>query len=965
VWQKIAAQRAPDGTASWVTNVAYVELANGLHYWDSGVLKETEEAIVPYSGGAVASQGPHKVIFAPNLATAGAIDMQTADGLRLTSHVVGLSYLDPVSGAVAVIANVKDCAGQIVGGNQVIYSDAFTNLLADVRYTYKRSGIEQDVILREQPPAPETFGMNPDTTVMTVFTEFVNSPVPMVTATPATGDQTPSFGTTRFAPGRAFSMGSGAEQIPVVKKWVVVNGRSYLFEEVPFRRAQQQLQALPQLSSATQRRSKGMVFARVEDMRLPVLPAAREKHPMASIPKARREVQLAMGRTSGASEGFVMDYATIGAAFTNYTFQADTTYYVTGPVSLYGTNYLEGGCVVKFTNYTGLGSLDANIMVYGQMQFKTGPYRPAVFTARDDDNVGEIISGSTGNPSSLYGYAALSFPSAAAPLEVHDIRVSFANYGVLAQGAVGPVTIRDGQFCRNDTAVWADSTTLLCRNLLIHQSSTRAVYGSGSTVSAEHVTIDEANISFDGGTVSVTNSFVVSVTNWPTALACVSSVTNSGNSGLFQTTGAGAHYLAAGSPYRSAGATNINGALQAELQRKTTYPPLVSTNVLYTNATTLSPQVLRDTGATDLGYHYDPVDYLVELFWITNAPLTIAKGTVVASLLDGGGDIWLQDNSAITAAGTADQPVQITFYNTVQEQPLFLSTLARSNLNYAVIITPYHVGVSVPYGAKGVFQFTKFTGLAGTGVPFYHTKANWDFSSLTVENCEFGTFASSGISPGTNTVSVFMNNLFERSVISFQGWKGATLNFTNNLFWGSAHVSFAAVQSTIAAVNNVFDSTTVSGSAVLGGVFSNNFNAYLNCPGTVPMAYAGPNYVIQTNSLAWQTGPLGNYYQPTNSVLIDVGNTNANFIGLYHYTTSTNEVKEGNSTVDLGYHYVAVDANGNPLDTDGDGIPDYLEDVNGDGVYTPGVDIGNWQTPDTFGYGRLDGYFKVFILSPR
>jgi hypothetical protein len=36
--------------------------------------------------------------------------------------------------------------------------------------------------------------------------------------------------------------------------------------------------------------------------------------------------------------------------------------------------------------------------------------------------------------------------------------------------------------------------------------------------------------------------------------------------------------------------------------------------------------------------------------------------------------------------------------------------------------------------------------------------------------------------------------------------------------------------------------------------------------------------------------------------------------------------------VDIGYHYVAVDTNGNSIDTDGDGIPDYLEDANGNGL---------------------------------
>jgi hypothetical protein len=40
--------------------------------------------------------------------------------------------------------------------------------------------------------------------------------------------------------------------------------------------------------------------------------------------------------------------------------------------------------------------------------------------------------------------------------------------------------------------------------------------------------------------------------------------------------------------------------------------------------------------------------------------------------------------------------------------------------------------------------------------------------------------------------------------------------------------------------------------------------------------------------------------------------------------------------------YIATDALGNPLDTDGDSIPDYIEDSNGNGIYDTG-DFSDWQ----------------------
>jgi hypothetical protein len=98
----------------------------------------------------------------------------------------------------------------------------------------------------------------------------------------------------------------------------------------------------------------------------------------------------------------------------------------------------------------------------------------------------------------------------------------------------------------------------------------------------------------------------------------------------------------------------------------------------------------------------------------------------------------------------------------------------------------------------------------------------------------------------------------------------------------------------------------------------------------------------------WQSGALGNYYLPTNSTLINTGSVaNAALLGLYHFTTTTNQVKEMNSVVDIGFHFVAV-TNGVGLDADVDGIPDYLEDSNGDGVYNEN-DLANWNASDTDG----------------
>src|SRR6185503_9840970 len=104
------------------------------------------------------------------------------------------------------------------------------------------------------------------------------------------------------------------------------------------------------------------------------------------------------------------------------------------------------------------------------------------------------------------------------------------------------------------------------------------------------------------------------------------------------------------------------------------------------------------------------------------------------------------------------------------------------------------------------------------------------------------------------------------------------------------------------------------------------------------------------------TGTLGNYYQ-TSTNLFNMGSvTNAALRGLYHYTTQTNQVKEANTALDIGFHYVATDGSGNPLDYDGDGLPDYYEDRDGDGSVDSGET--DWQSAGDLG-------LKVWITKPK
>ncbi|HET7625056.1 MAG TPA: hypothetical protein VFM25_07310, partial [Verrucomicrobiae bacterium] len=263
-WYKIIAATNAAGQVTTHTNRAYVELATGMNYLDdiTGKWKESREIIEPFPGGAIARQGRHKVIFANNLNTAGAIALQMPDGKRLRSNVLGLEYFDASTGKSVLIAEVKDSQGQIVGSNQVIYADAFTGISADVRYTYRLSGFEQDVILRAQPPSPKSYGLNPGTTSLRVLTEFLNPPEPKIStaharSTVATDgirpDEELDFGSMHMGRGEAFGAAGGVSpehrKTRVHKQFLTMDGRKILVEEVPIGTIQKDLKNLPPIAS--------------------------------------------------------------------------------------------------------------------------------------------------------------------------------------------------------------------------------------------------------------------------------------------------------------------------------------------------------------------------------------------------------------------------------------------------------------------------------------------------------------------------------------------------------------------------------------------------------------------------------------------------------------------------------------------------------------------------------------------
>jgi len=137
----------------------YTELATGLNYKDpaSGEWVESDEKIeILPGGGAQAVHGQHQVYF-PSDIYDGQIQLLTSDGKLLRSRPLGLSYFDGSNSVF--ISELKHSVGQVLpSGNQVIYTNAFTGFAADLVLTYHKGGFESDLVFREQPPTPQSFG---------------------------------------------------------------------------------------------------------------------------------------------------------------------------------------------------------------------------------------------------------------------------------------------------------------------------------------------------------------------------------------------------------------------------------------------------------------------------------------------------------------------------------------------------------------------------------------------------------------------------------------------------------------------------------------------------------------------------------------------------------------------------------------------------------------------------------------
>jgi len=463
--------------------------------------------------------------------------------------------------------------------------------------------------------------------------------------------------------GKAFLSNGSEDSIAVGKSWQEISGLQFLVESVPLSEARPFLETL----QAGMAREKNRQIARHSVARrsdFVALDAMRSKT------RSKEVASIRPGKLTG-EPGWLLDYQIIISSQTNYTFKGDTTYYISADVYLYGATTIEGGTVIKYTNSA------PKLMCYnGPVSCLTSDYRPAVLTAKDDDTVGETIAGSTGTPSGAYAQWALQSYNSPSPVVLEHLRISYATYGALFNYNSGHI-LRHSQFVNVSFPVYAHATTLSVQNVLIHKADNRAIYSdSSSTINAEHLTVHEANrvwIGQNNSFLNLTNSLLVSITNWDQSFNGAFNATNTGG-GVFTAVGGGGHYLA-DNTYRNVGTTNISASLLADFKKLTTYPPIVLTND-FTVSTTLSPQAQRDADLPDLGFHYSPLDYCWSGLNLSNANLTLTNGVAVG--IYGTNGTTLRTGAKFISEGTPVNLNHLVRYQAVQEQPIVWGATANT-----------------------------------------------------------------------------------------------------------------------------------------------------------------------------------------------------------------------------------------------------------------------------------------------
>ena len=940
-----------DGRILVSTN-RYVALETGMHWLDRGEWKPTRVELDEYADGFAALEGQHKVLLRRSLRVQGAVEMAPDEATRLRATPMQILYRDRASGQVVVLGEVQDSTAARTGPATIVWPNAFNGLHADYRATYRAGSFECDVILRELPPSPSDLGLDPATTELQVLTEFYDTDavVRSVKVSDTEQDIEIGVGPMQFGNGTAFGEDTetGSQHRESVRKeWVELDGRRFLIESVPLTGNQADMEALPR-EGAWNTRPRARPGLDISKRLVATSRRTSWRDSVASLTRSGTRQTAALN--SAPRPGYVVDYIVEIGGSTNLstvTFASTNTYYISGPVNLSGTVTFEPMTVIKYANTNNSG---LTVQSSATLNWLGEPYRPVFMTAKDDNSVGATISGSSGTPTGTYASLALNLPrsSTTAGRSIRDLRIAFAKTALRFSSGSSKHLVRHAQFVKCDQGLTAKTSTVELQNVLMDNVKTNFADLDESAVSVYFATFDVGNKLNDyptsGSSLSLYAVLCTAVTdtsgatfNGPGPLAS--------NSGIYEVSASGRHYLPSASPYLgTAPQYTWYGIAPSELATDLASAP-TSKSAPYTLSGGLSTPINFATDmrsfapageetAQYIGYNYWRLDLVVSNLTLNSGGVLKVQPAIRTIGLIGDQPIICQ-GGAVTIEGTPDSRIRICRVASVQEDST-TATLSGSSFKL--------------FGGPPISASFRFVDISFIPSENYNRRQLIDSSTavdgmVSIRDSHLQAVNVEpyyvGYTTGFNLA--LNNNILEWTRVSCgQPSSGGSppfnLQFYNNLVrLGSFSGSYKdGYYGTWNVRDNFFESSSVSCTTNVSPFPSSNNGFYQSTalPGS-------GNRAVTT--LNWASGPLGSFYYPTGagsgtlSDLINAGSRSAGAAGLYHYTTRSAQTKDGvddSSKVDIGFHNVATASVSSTVavDTDNDGLYDYMEDANGDGV---------------------------------
>lgn len=671
----------------------------------------------------------------------------------------------------------------------------------------------------------------------------------------------------------------------------------------------------------------------------------------------------------------------------DFTFRNGVTYLVNSRVELYGVTTIQGGCVIKpdwyYTNST--------VVVMGTLLCKTDdPNLPAFFTSVDDDSLGQMIDISTGYPeTAANGCPYLDLSAAQVSSSgLSNLRVWYADQGITTPDASKRLDLWHCQFLECNAPIQAGQGAAAGFHNVLFGACTTAVAAptNFAGIAAEQITAEVSTLwtaPTPPAWLRLTNSIITGgIASGPALVTDHVAISPAGP--IFQTNGSANYYLANAS-LRAAGTPNISARLQTELRQKTTRPPLAFPQQMQaTGELTLSQQAGRYTGgAPDYGYYYQALDYTVA--WMKlRGKITVLPGTSIGFRQEPVPGTYyttaygfdLKEGSTFISRGTPTKPITLVDVQFVQEQPTTPCLLL-----FAPDFTPPDLSGTDDAPPSLDFRFSNFYTVRGNYVLWSGVSEQGWYSEASLDSAMYWSMQDCNIRGGNITIGLpdwywmpwdylygdgsvsWVNNLFDQVGIFLDptyypnGYNDLGLNVdmsfsaNNNLFRGGGWFHLEPIPASAGNwtfTDNLFEKVHFVQNVDMPLDFGHNAYWPLTPFELSAWGWGTNRLVAATNGAGageqlldlvppYQSGPLGDYYLPITTPLYHAGSRLATDAGLFHYTTRVDQTKEAaGNMVNIGLHYVATAAQGSstPKDSDGDGIPDYLENWHGDGDYS-------------------------------